>query len=296
MQTPKKKKVPEYGPAPPGYESPYASGGSTTTPTTYGGYTQPEEFSYDPALEAQRRAAQRALEDTTQDIEIAQHQAKQDYKVSQKDLRLSKRRGLSDIRRGKRRGMQDLRLRRKDVALDAGRARENFNTRLSNLVENYRRKGNVDRQQLNIAGQAEGGAVAASNARRLSDFLRDKAPIDTGLARVSEDEAIANRRLDITTGRLLQDTQQSKQRLKQDVKHDMFLNKRDLKRTRKELKLQLQRAIREGTFTDIDLIKQEIYQASQLHPGRYKELLNKAKAASAAAAEGGKKKKGGKKK
>lgn len=295
MATPKpKKKLPQYGPAPPGYQSPYGSGGSGTSPypQTYGGYTQPDEFSYDPALEAQRRAAQRALEDTTQDIGIAEHQAKQDYKTSQKDLRISKRRGLSDIRRGKQRGMQDLRLRRRDVGLDASRAREDFNTRLSNLVENYRRKGNVDRQQLNVSGQAEGGAVQASANRRLADFLRDKAPIDTGLARVNQDEAIANQRLDITQGRLRQDTRQDKTRLKQDVRHDMKLNKRDLKRTKKDLALQLQRAIREGTFTDIDLIKQEIYQASQLHPGRYKNLLKKAKAASKS--ESGKK--GGKKK
>lgn len=241
-------------------------------PYTSGGLTQPPDFSYDPALEAQRRAAERGLDYTLEDIGSERFRTKQDFRTSQQDVRLAKRRGLQDIRIDRKRGIQDIGLKRKDIRTDLGRSREDFGIRLKNLVTNYARQGSADRQAINAAGVAEGGALAASNRVRGENMREDLTPLLLGRQRTEEDAQTAMRRLGISAQRLRRDSRIGTRRLKADVAHDLLLNRRSKKRTLRDLFRQEQRAITEQRLGDADLIREEIYQAMQLNPGEFKDL------------------------
>lgn len=238
---------------------------------------QPPPFTYDPALEAQRRAAERGLEDVRDDTARDLRRNRQDWRTQRRDINVTKNRGIRDINLGLRRGKQDLGFRRADILTDRARGIQDFGTRLNNLVENFRVRQAVDRQGINVAGAAEGGAMAASDRVRGEQFSREAQTIATGEQRLREDAASALRRLNISGQRLRQDTRTDRTRLRKDTRHDLRLGGRTYKRGQRDLKTALQRAIREQQFADADILTQEIFDARQRDPGAFTKYGGKKK-------------------
>lgn len=230
---------------------------------------QPPPFTYDPALEAQRRAAERGLGDVRDDTARDLRRSRQDWRTQRRDLVVTKRRGMRDINRGFRRGRQDLAFKRADVRTNSRRGQQDFGIRLNNLVENFRVRREVDRQGINVAGAAEGGAMAASDRVRGGQFAREAQPIYLGQQRLSEDTASALRRLGVSGRRLRQDARTDRTRLREDTHHDIRLGRQAYGRTKRDLKIALQRAIREQQFADADLLTAEIFDARERNPGTF---------------------------
>ena len=243
------------------------NGGGTTT---YGDHaSQPPPFSYDPALEAQRRAAQRGLKDVKFDTRRDLQRNRQDWRTQRRDIMVNKRRGMKDIGQAFSRGKQDIGFQVSDVRLRGKRGQQDFGIRLNNLVQDFAARRGVDRQQINVGGLAESGALAASDRIRGAEFARQKQVIDLGSQRLAQDTHSDLSRLKTSLQRLRQDTRTDRTRLKQDTRHDIRLGGRDYLRGKRDLKTSLQRAIREAMFADSDLLAQEIFDARQRNPGAF---------------------------
>jgi hypothetical protein len=242
---------------------------SSSSSSTDTGDTSPPFMSFDPALEAEQRALERGLENLLEDTARERHYATQDARQTRRDLRQDKRRGVKDIRRERRRGVEDIGVRRADVQRDATRGREDFGSRLSNLIVNFQQKGSQQYQAANAQGSLDASTMQASDAARAGGFARARAPIDTGLARLNENEQTALGQLATSEGRLLQDTGQAQHRLRQDVRHDVRLTDQQLKRQLRDIHTRRQRAREEEAIGQVDLTQQEIYQARQNNPGAF---------------------------
>jgi hypothetical protein len=226
-------------------------------------------MSFDPALEAEQRALERGLENLLQDTARERHYATQDARQTRRDLTQDKRRGTKDIRQDKRRGLRDIGVRTGEVQRDATRGREDFGTRLSTLIHNTAAKGESQFQAANAAGVLDSSTTAASAAARAGEFARARAPIDTGLQRLNENEQTALGKLATSQSDLLQDTGRAQHRLRQDIRHDTRLTDQQLQRQLRDIHTRRQRAREEEAIGQVDLTQQEIYQARQTHPGAF---------------------------
>jgi hypothetical protein len=182
---------------------------------------------YDPALDAQQRAAGRGYLDTQQDTALAGTRAAVDYGLDTDDITRSYTRGLADI--GTQRGYEN----------------ENYTRNVGLLTRQY---GQLARRQAEGArryGVTSGGIALLSAAKRAenqgieqqtADIAHTRAltGFDTSTTRLGEDRTSAQGRLDLGYGRGVDD------------------------RT-----LALSRAGRENTFFGTDIGAQKAYQAAQ---------------------------------
>lgn len=198
-----------------------------------GGKNQPPFLSYDPSIEAERRAAARGLLDVLKDTRIQRKQATQDFRSSVRDLKTTKRRALTDLSREKSRGLLD------------------FTTKMAAVTNKY---GNLQQSQSNSA--ASKGVFDASTLQSSADQRAYNQQAEETPLKQARDQ-------------LLQDVSTQKRRSRQDFRHDKRLSKRDWKRTIKQLHIQAQRARREQAIGNVDLINQEIFDARSRHPGVY---------------------------
>lgn len=236
-----------------------------------GPYRTPPFLSYDPAIESERRAAERALRDTAQDTRIAARRARTDLRTELRDLRTTRRRGVQDIRTSRQRGLREVRYGREDTRTQFERGQQDFGLQLDSLTRRFSALGRSHTQIANAQGVLDGGTAEASAAARERNLEFAQQPIFLGQQRLTEDTERALGRLDTQAGDIRQDTKRERKRLVQDVRHDTRLTHRDYRQTLRDLHNQLQRAIREQRIGDIDLIKQEIYNARQNKPGTFNE-------------------------
>lgn len=236
---------------------------------TAGGYIQPPFLTYDPGIEAQRRAAQRGLEDTTQNVKTEGHFAHTDLAQALRDLGTENARKRQDISLSAQRGERKLGYQEQDVQTRGARANQDFGTQLANISRQFSQLGQRQTQSANAAGVLDAGTQAASAAARGQNQQLAEAPIHTAQARSQEDLAEALRRLGTARGELGEDTASSLGRLGEDTSRSRMLAKREAGRKGFELKRKEGRAKREGAISNVDLLQQEMFQAQREHPGSF---------------------------
>jgi hypothetical protein len=250
-----------------------------------GSINQPKFLTFDPSIEAERRAAARGLLDTRQDTRRQLHQGRQDYRTSRRDTLVQKRRGIKDIRTSRRqgmqdfatqltRGLQDISFKRQDTIRSTQRGEEDFAVQLHNLVRNFNTLGGQQAQAANASGLYGDGTAQASAAQRAKNLTVARQPIDVGMQRLQQDQTTALSRLGTETGRLEEDVGRGAHRLlssshlqasrlRGDTRHDLKLNRQDFHRNRQQLRTSLERAIREQRIGNIDLLQQELWNRKQ---------------------------------
>lgn len=267
-----------------------------------GGYTQPPALTYDPGIEAERRAAKRGLEDIETDVRAGRHFARRDLAQALRDIRTdtSRTRGRlnrdfarsrDDINRTTEREGHDLSERESDVRLKGERANQDFDTQLANIGRQFAQLGQRQGESANAAGVLSGGTQAASQVARGRNQQTAEAPVHVARQRVEEDLATALRRIGTAGGELGEDSERElaelgedrgrlSGHLLQDRGRNRRLARREAGRGLFSLKHKLERARREQAFTDIDKTLQAIYQARANRPGAFTragERTNKAK-------------------
>ena len=228
--------------------------------------------SYDPAIDAERRAGRRGLGDIKQDIRLEQRWEGEDLETKLADLQLRQLREQQDAYGGLARYSGQAGLKQADLDLDAQRGREDFARQLDNLTRRFVQQGDQQRQVANAQGVFYGGTQAASAAKRAENFAVARQPIDVGRQRLEEDYQRSGADLYRRGHELYADTQTELGRLGEDVEHDRALALQAQRRSQREAKIRKQRAIREQKFADVDLTSQAVYQAGQLNPGSFSSL------------------------
>lgn len=212
------KKPPKAGPGkPPPKPSPW-------TPFTPA--ITPPPGSYDPSLDSQLAAGNRGLVDLGVDTDKANERTTTDWLTAQGRLEGARSRGLADLLRERTWTGQDFARRRDD------------------LQRNYTQLGRRQAEQQRAAG-TEGGAYAASRAKREENQGRDTAQIDQAQNRFNED---------ITT---------RKQRFTQGIDEQLGDLSSGYRRTGEDRGLGLARAQREQGFFGLDVDQAKWYQAKQ---------------------------------
>lgn len=234
--------------------------------TTADGFSQPPIGTYDPSIEAQRRATERGLQQTLQDTKTERKRTLQDLQQQLHDLAVNKKRGKQDINRSLSRGLQDIGTRRSGINLRASRGNEDFQMNLEALARSYDRRAGAQTQAENAAGLIGGGAFQASANKRATNYALDRQPLDIAHQRLGEDVSRALTGLQTDQQRLQQDSSRSLTRLRADTRHDSKLARRDANRKLTDIHRQRQRAKLEATITNADLIQQEAFDAQQRHP------------------------------
>lgn len=276
--------VPEYGPAKGEETADGGKGGkggkgssgqgsaSTGDPDTYTAtdgteYTTPPYLTYDPGLDAQRRALQRGVEQAEQDFETQRRIDRQDYKQTKKDIKRDAKRGRQDIRTDLRRGRVGYQQKREDIERSRRRGEQDFQQRLGTMFLRYGIKARVQSQSANAQGVADAGTLGASNAARAANLARDKGVLDLAHSRQQQDLGTALARTNLAQSQFVSDIQRSKTRLGQDTKRSKKLAGRDFRRARRAARRELVRAQLEAAIGQTDITQQMIYQAQQTNPG-----------------------------
>lgn len=192
---------------------------------------RPPVGTYDPAIDASERAAQRGYRDLRTDIGTANTRAASDYAIGLSDIGRQRDYGMADLLRSDTRGREDIGTQRADLERNYGRnvddvnrsygrnladlltsrtrGTENYNADVQTLGRNYVRLGQGQGQGAAAAGVSAGGALAQALAKRTENEAIDRKPIDTNYSRFMADSNLTESRLgeDKTTslGRLAED-------------------------------------------------------------------------------------------
>jgi hypothetical protein len=197
----------------------------------------PPTGSFDPALDAQRRAASRGLGDTVADVGTANVRDTVDYGLNRDDILRAQGRGLADLTTSRDRGYGDVD--RQVAALHRG-----FQTLATRQAE-----------QFNAAGVGAGGAALQAAAKRQANEAFDRQPLDTARQRIGEDFARGS-------GRLNEDTGLQLGRLALDYAPPDATNPLGGRRFQ-DRTTQVTRAQREDTAFGLDTGAEKIFQATQ---------------------------------
>jgi hypothetical protein len=263
---------------PPKPTSPFGSGGTVAPPHpkgnvppagtgSAGGLSIPPFLTYDPAIEAQRRAAERGLEDTEAQIKTEGHFAGTKLHEAMRNLRRTTHYKRTDIGTSFQRGSQKLGYEEADTRKKAQRTGEDFQTRLNDIARQFGELGHRQGEASNAAGVLDAGTGAASAAARNRNQGFAEAPIHTAQGRLGEDLMTALSRIGVSRGQLAEDRGRSLGRLKQDTTVSRRAARREygqqaFLRNRKQ-----EEARREQAISNQDLIAEEIYSARQNRPG-----------------------------
>ena len=231
--------------------------------------------SYDPSIEAQRKAAERGLSDLREDSKTAGHWSKRDLKTSLGDIRRRRGRTVRDVRRSRRRENQKLDFRDTDLRQDAGRNRQDFATRLSGIRRKFSRLAGTQQEARNAAGTLRGGTARAAAQKRAQNRALAEAPVNVAAGRMEEDLKTSLGRIRVTRGQVNTDARRALRRDKVDTKRDRKLTKRDYGRDKFERGRKLNRGKREQIIGDADLTAQKIDSARQRNPGTFSKYGKK---------------------
>lgn len=162
--------------------------------------------SYDPALDAQYRAAQRGFQYSSQDAQQNQLRLSSDYGIQQGDIGRSWQRGNEDMNLSFRYGQEDVGTQRdrgySDLDLARSRGGEDYNRAVGQLTRNYDRlAGQQQEQQVRAGGLLRSGAALQAAQKRSENMAWDKAPIDTNYNRFLADNTTSRTRLGEDTSR-----------------------------------------------------------------------------------------------
>ncbi len=241
----------------------------TSGPVTAGGLTQPPVLTYNPAIEAERRAAQRGLHDTEQDVASKEHFAETDLHQALGDIHLNTVRKRQDIGRSANRGLRTLGNQEADAQTKAARTGEDFTTRLQDIGRQFAQLGHRQRESANAAGVLDAGTTAAGAVARGQNQGLAEAPIHTAQQRLGEDLYTALGRIDVGRKDIGQDEQRATNRLTQDRNRDRLLTHRETGRSLLGDEREQERARREAAISNVDLITSEIYEARQNRPNTF---------------------------
>jgi hypothetical protein len=197
----------------------------------------PPTGSYDPALDAQRRAASRGLRDTVTDTGIANTRDTVDYGLNRDDVLRAQTRGLADLTTSRDRGFSDV---DRQVAV---------------LQRGYQTLAGQQRQQFQAHGLAYGGASLQAAAKRQANEAFDQQPLDTARARIGED-------FTRQSGRLGEDTGLQLGRLALDYAPPDATNPLGGRRFQ-DRTTALTRAQREDAAFGLDIGQEKVFQATQ---------------------------------
>jgi hypothetical protein len=156
----------------------------------------PPPGTYDPAIDAQVRAAQRGYGDLGQDYTVGKTRAQDDYLTATQNDQTDYRNALGDLTQSHDRSLSDL-------LLGRTRGTEDYNTSLTNLDRGYQNLGNAQGGTITQAGGGfQGGALLQALQKRQANEAIDRAPIDTGYNRFLTDSQTQEGRInqDFTTG------------------------------------------------------------------------------------------------
>ena len=245
------------------------------TDPTGTGLAQPPSMSYDPALEAQRRAAQRGLEDTEADVKTKQHYAERDLGLALRGIRINTGRKRFDANTEFQRGSTKLANQESETRQDAERQGQDFQTRLADIGRQFSELGTRQGEASNAAGVSDAGTAAASAAARSQNQGQAEAPIHVAQGRLQEDLMTALDRIAQSRGYLNQDHGLYLNRLATDRDINRREARRETGRNLFGLNREDQRAKREGAIANADLLEQEIFQARQNHPGAFTQTGQK---------------------
>jgi len=233
------------------------------------GLVQPPSMTFDPALEAQRRAAQRGLEDTEADVKTKKHFAEKDLELALRGIRTNTTHKRQDLNRSFTRGTEKLANQEADTTRNAERQQQDFHVRLADIGRQFAELGHRQSEGANVAGVNDAGTAAASAAARGANQFRAEAPIHTAEGRLHEDLMTALDRIASAHGQLESDHSLSLNRLKQDRNIQRREAHRETGRSEFGWGREEERARREAAIADTNLLEEEIYQARQNHPGAF---------------------------
>lgn len=259
-----------------------------------GGPVGPPTGTFDPALEAQRRAAQRGMHDTLADINTKRHFGERDLASSLRDITTTVKRNRQKLGRdfGRQtqkldtefqRGNEKIGNSEADTRLKAARTQEDLQTKRKEVVRQFGELGQRQGEAANANGVNDTGTAAASAAARARNQQIAEAPIGTAEGRLSQDLATALGRLGTARGQLSedrgtdlsqlgQDYGTATSQLRQDRDREREGAHRDFNRENFELGRKAQRTKREGAISNVDLLEEEIWQAQHEHPGAFANL------------------------
>jgi hypothetical protein len=239
------------------------------------GSTQPPWFSFDPEIESKRRAAQRGLEDTEENVKTKLHFGHTDLVQALKDLKTSATRKRQDLGRESQRGLQKLGFEEADANTRATRANQDFDSQLANIGRQFASLGQRQREGANAAGVLDSGTQAAAGAARARNQGLAEAPVNTARDRTNEDLYTALSRIGGARGAISEDTARSLGRLGEDLHNERHKARQQFGREGFEGKRELGRARREGAVSNVELIEKEIYNARTEHPAVFRNWKKK---------------------
>lgn len=244
-----------------------------STPTT--ALPQPPFLTYNPEIEAKRRAAQRGLEDTEENVRTKLHFGKTDLLQALRNIKVGTSRSRADINRKSARTGEELNNKESDLRTQSTRTNQDFDSQLANIGRQFAQLGQRQREGANAAGVLDAGTQAAGQAARSQNQALAEAPVNTARQRAGEDLYTALSRIGAARGQLASDTEISLRRLNQDRNRERLLSRREFGRTKFEGGREVGRARREQKIGDIDLLTQEIYAARAEHPSAFRAWKGK---------------------
>jgi hypothetical protein len=197
----------------------------------------PPTGSFDPALDAQRRAAGRGLRDTITDTNTANLRDTVDYGLGRDEIARSQTRGLEDLTTGRDQRLGDV---------DRG---------LAVLHRGYQTLASQQRQEFQAHGLGYGGAALQAAAKRQANEAFDQQPLDVARTRIGEDFARQS-------GRLGEDTSLAYGKLALDLAPPDASNPLGGRRFQ-DRTTALTRARREDTSFGLDTAAEKMFQATQ---------------------------------
>jgi hypothetical protein len=225
----------------------------------------PPPGTYDPAIDAQVRAAQRGYGDLGQDYTVGKTRAQDDYLTASQNDQTDYRNALGDLTQTHDHSLSDLTQSHdrslSDLLLGRTRGTEDYRTNLSTLARNYQNLGNAQGGTITQAagGTFQGGALLQALQKRQANEAIDRAPIDTGYNRFLSDSQTQEGRVnqDFTTGssRLNEDLATGSSRLQDELNRQLGALSLGLDRKygdQGDLTVDLARAGRENTAYGID--------------------------------------------
>lgn len=144
---------------------------------------------YDPGLDAQRRAATRGLLYTQQDAETAGERASTAHTTGVERTNAGRSSSLADLLTGRDRGKADLATSLSRSRLNTGRLKDDLN-------RGYNELGAQQTGRAASTGFVDTGSIAASGAARKTNQDRDTGRIDSDQQQFEQDNTLAGSRLD----------------------------------------------------------------------------------------------------
>lgn len=210
--------------------------------------TSPPPGTYDPALDAAQRAAQRGYGDLQMDTDRELERGGSDLALVKGDIERSQGRTLADMLRERARASEDFGQSRTRLGEDYSRA-------TGQLGERYKRLGNQQSQQQRVMGGGR-GVLAQAMMKRAANRANEQVDLDRtrdrGLQEIGRAES-----------RFMEDTDLDERRLNEDASLGIGRAGMQWGRRGEDLALGLQRAGRELDFFGQDTSEQRFFQAAQ---------------------------------